>query len=442
MNNNLGRKEVILPYGRGELRLNVPAQAQLLCSRSDRRVEDIPAAVRAALEAPVAGQGFSRWAEGAERVLVVVSDQTRTCHNREILPVVLHALNAAGVQDDRIRVLVAYGAHRAMSEAQTTVVLGEEVMKRVHVYHHDARAESDLVYLRDTKRGTPIALNKLAVDADRVLLTGAIMPHYFAGFTGGRKSICPGLAGLETIVANHRLTVHTDPQVGLDRFCKSGVLDGNPVHEDLVEAAETIGDVFCLNLVAGADAVAGVVAGDMIEAHEQGSSIAAETVRAVIGEPADIVVASCGGYPADIDLVQVHKALRHAREALRDGGRLLFVAECAEGVGSPYIERWLDYREVADMYKAMRANYTLNSQTALSLRMITTLATVFMRSSLPEATIDKLGCRPVAAWEGILEETIGNVLPTETVYVMPDAAYTVPEIDQGGRHAHPDVCNR
>ena len=375
-------------------------------------------------------------------MLVVVSDQTRTCHSSEILPVVLRALNAAGVEDDKIRILVAYGTHARMSEMETAGLLGEEVMKRVHVYHHDARAESDLVYLRDTKRGTPITLNRLAVDADRVLLTGAIMPHYFAGYTGGRKSICPGLAGLGTIVANHKLSVHTDSQVGLDPSCKSGMVDGNPVHEDLLEAAETIDNVFCLNLVVGADAVAGVVAGDMIEAHEQGSSIAVETVRAAIDKPADIVVASCGGYPADVDLVQAHKALRHARASLRDGGRLLFVAECAEGVGSPYIERWLDYREVANMHKAMRANYTLNSQTALSLKMITASAPVFMKSSLPEAIVERVGCRPVPTWRGTLEETIGDILPTETVYVIPDAAYTVPETVQGRHNAHPDVCNQ
>jgi len=442
MNENLQRKEVLLPYGRGELRLDVPAQTQTLSSRSDRNVEDIPDAVRTALEAPVAGQRFSRWADGAERVLIVVSDKTRRCYNDKIVPVLLHALNAAGVDDDRIRLLVAYGAHRAMSESQTATLVGEEVAKRLRVYHHDARADSDLVHLGTTKRGTPITVNRLAVDADKVLLTGAITAHYFAGYTGGRKSICPGLGGLETIMANHRLTVHSDPQVGLDPFCKSGVLDGNPVHEDMLEAALKLGDVFIVNVVTTANGVAEVVTGDMIEAHAHGCALADQALRTRVGKPADIVIASCGGYPADIDLVQAHKALRHAREALSEVGKLLFVAECAEGVGSPYIERWLDHRDVADMHKAIRTSYTLNSQTALSLRMITASATVFMKSRLPEATIERIGCRPVTTWSGNVEEAIGSILPTETVYVIPNAAGTVPEIDQGGHGAHPDASNR
>ena len=426
MNDNPDRKEVVLPYGRGELRLSVPSQARLLCPHGKPPVADIAEAVRAALDTPVSSKPFAKCMEGAERALIVVSDGTRDSRNSEILPVLLEALNDCSVSDDRIRVLVAYGAHQRMDELRTRELLGDEIATRVRVVHHDARAESELVHLGTTSRGTPVTLNRLAVEADRIILTGIIVPHYFAGFTGGRKSLCPGIVGLDTIIANHKLSIHPDPAVGLHPCCKSGLLDGNPVHEDMVESASVVGNTFLLNLVFGADGVVGVVAGDMYDAHRRGCEVANEAVRIEIDEPADIVVASCGGYPTDVDLVQAHKGLRHARRALRDGGRLVLVAECSEGVGSEYIERWLDYPDAESVLEAIHAGYTLNSQTAYSLKTIAASATVFVKSELPRATVEKVGCNPVSAWPDTLEAIVGGISPGETVYVMPRAANTVP----------------
>lgn len=426
MNANSDRREVLLPYGRGELRLSVPPQTRLVRPRGGAPVTNVKAAVRAALEAPISGKPFSQCMQGAERVLIVVSDATRDSRNSEILPVLLEALNACSVSDDRIRILVAYGAHQPMNEPQTRALLGDEIVTKVRVVHHDARADADLVHLGETSRGTPVAFNRLAVEADRIILTGMIMPHYFAGFTGGRKSICPGTAGLDSMVANHKLSIHPDPAVGLHPCCRSGVLEGNPVHEDMVEAAKMVGDTFLLNLVVGVDGVVGVVAGDMCEAHLRGCEIANKAVRADIDSPADVVVASCGGYPADVDLVQAHKALRHARHALRDDGRLLLVAECANGVGSQYIERWLDYPDAGSMLEAIHAGYTLNSQTAYSLKTIAASASVFMKSGLQRVTVETIGCHPVTTWPDKLEEIVGDISPAETVYVIPRGANTVP----------------
>ena len=409
------------------MRLNVPRQTRLLRPVEATAVSDIRAAVSAALEAPVSCKPFSQYMQGAERVLIVVSDATRDCPNSEILPVLLDALNACSVSNDRVRILVAYGAHRRMDESQTRAILGDEIVTEVQVIHHDAREDSDLAYLGDTSRGTPVALNRLALEADEVILIGMITPHYFAGFTGGRKSLCPGIAGFDTIVANHRLSIHPDPGVGLHPGCRSGLLDGNPVHEDMVEAASMVGgDVFLLNLVSGADGVVGVVAGDMCNAHLRGCETANEAVRADIEGPADVVVASCGGYPADVDLVQAHKALRHARRALRDGGRLVLVAECTAGVGSDYIERWLGYPDAGSMLEAIHSAYTLNSQTAYSLKTIAASASVFVKSKLQGASIETIGCHPVTTWPDTLEEIVGDISPDETVYVIPRAANTLP----------------
>jgi nickel-dependent lactate racemase len=407
--------------------LSVPPQTRLLCPRGEAPVADVKAAVRAALEEPVSGKPFSQGMQSAERVLIVVSDATRDSRNSEILPVLLEALNACAVSDDRMCILVAYGAHQPMDEAQTRALLADEIVERVQVIHHDARADSDLLHLGETSRGTPVAFNRLGVEADRIILTGVIMPHYFAGFTGGPKSLCPGIAGLDTIVANHKLSIHPDPAVGLHPGCKSGVLDGNPVHEDMVEAAKMVGDnTFLLNLVLGADGVVGVVAGDMCDAHRRGCEMANEAVRAEIDSPADVVVASCGGYPADVNLVQAHKGLHHARRALRDGGRLVIIAECAGGVGSEYIERWLDYPDAKSMLEAIHAGYTLNSQTAYSLKVIAASTSVFMKSELPRVTVETIGCHPVTTWPETLEEIVGDISPAETVYVIPRAAITVP----------------
>jgi nickel-dependent lactate racemase len=186
------------------------------------------------------------------------------------------------------------------------------------------------------------------------------------------------------------------------------------------------GDVFLLNLVVGTEGVVGVVAGDMCDAHLRGCEMADEAVRADMEGPADVVVASCGGYPADVNLVQAHKALRHARRALRDGGRLVLLAECADGVGSDYIERWLEYPNAGSMLEAIQSAYTLNSQTAFSLKTVASTATVFLKSELPRAAVEKVGCHPVMMWPDTLEEVVGDISSGETVYVMPRAASTLP----------------
>jgi nickel-dependent lactate racemase len=426
LSGNSNRNRVELPYGRGILTLDVPAQAHVLCAGNRAPIDEIQPRISAALEKPVSGKRFAEWVQGAERVLIIVPDGTRNAHTAEVLSVVLNGLNACSVSDDRIRVLIAYGVHQRMDAIETRSLLGDEIVSRIEVVHHDAYDSSGLVHLGETVRGTPIVLNKLAVEADRVILVGAIVPHYFAGFTGGRKSLCPGAAGFETIAANHKLTIHPDASVGLHRCCRTAILTGNPVHEDLLEAAKMVRNVFLINLVLGATGVVEVVAGDMVEAHEYGCAMARDVMCVGIDKTGDVVVASCGGYPADIDLVQAHKALRHAREAVRDGGRILFVAECAAGVGSRYIERWLEYTEPAEIAKRIRTEYTLNAQTAYSLKTIARGTTVFMKSELPQAIVRYIGCRSVMGWSERLENIIGEISPKDRVYVIANAAHSVP----------------
>jgi nickel-dependent lactate racemase len=354
---------------------------------------DVASSLRTLLSRPTAGAPLADLARGARRVGVVVPDRTRSAGLDELLPTVVAAVGEAS-PGAGVTVIVGGGTHAGDDPGAWTRRLPDGVSLVVH----DARDDASLRSLGTTGRGTPVALAAAAVDADLLVVLGGIGFHYFAGYSGGRKGIFPGLGGYEAIRRNHALVLVGDPGRGLHPACRPGNLLGNPVHLDALEAARLVGpEVFLINVALDARGrVEDLVTGDLAVAHAAGAARYGARHTATLDAPVDLVLADGGGHPGDLDLVQTHKSLRHAAPAVRDGGALVLLARCEEGVGSATMARWFDHPTADEIEDALRADYTLNSHTALSVRRITERVRLHLVSELDPALVRRMGAVPHA----------------------------------------------
>jgi len=386
---------VSLPYGRGALELRLPASLMPRLRRAGAAsVEALPEPLQALEEAllrPVGSPPLPETLRGKKRVVVVVSDLTRSVAYPLWLPWFLDFIRRHSDSGCRVSVLMGGGTHEPPSADEARAFLGidEEVI------FHDSRDDASLISLGVSTRGTPFALNRLAVESDLVIATGAVGYHYFAGFTGGIKAVFPGLGGFDAVVANHGLCLDLATR-HFGAGVAPGALDGNPVHEDLREIIPHLPPVFLVNTVLAEDkAPALFVAGGIVAAHRRACDFVDSRFRVAVGAPADLVLLSTGGHPRDISLYQAHKALKHAEGALSRRGRVLFFAQCPEGMGHPSFAGWqpLDY---AATVQRLRAGYRPIGHLALSLRILARLYDITLVTELGEETVEAWGFNRVA----------------------------------------------
>lgn len=314
-----------MPYGRGFLELKLPKRNLREIRVSEPpNVSDEEQAIVSALRKPSATEPLLSMIGQHERVAVIIDDVTRPTPSGRLISSILDEVKTP---KENMIIIVATGLHRANRSDELSAMLGPKILEKSRVANHDAYRKSELVHVGRTRAGTSVEVNKLVATADKIIATGHIEPHEYAGFTGGRKSILPGVAGIDSINQNHRLENLDHPKA------KIGVLDGNPIHEDMLEAARMVGVDFCLNVVQDSEKrIAKVVAGDLTEAHRQGVEFCRAYGEVDIGEPADIVVTSTG-YPLDIDFYQSIKAVMAAEPFVRKGGTMILLAECQDGFG-------------------------------------------------------------------------------------------------------------
>ncbi len=317
-----------LPYGKGRLPVSVPGET--LVPREANRIDDETRAVEEALENPIGCAPLREIARAGERVAIIVNDITRLTRTELMLPPIVKTLNAAGVPDEDIFIVFALGIHRRQTDLERKSIVGEEMFRRIRCYDHIATDDANLMEIGTTSFGNRVEINRQVWEADRIILTGEIIYHLIAGYSGGRKSLVPGVAGFRTTTFNHRMIFHPD--------CRAGKLDGNPAHEDLLEACRMGDPDFIVNVVLSPEGnLIRVVAGHYDLAHREGCRTVDRMLRVEIAARYDLIVASAGGFPLDIDLRQAHKGLENACQALRPGGSILFYAECSNGAG---IELW------------------------------------------------------------------------------------------------------
>ena len=329
--------DIRLDYGRHGLDVQLPddLHVSVLQPSKGAPLANSLAAVKRALLQPIAAPPLAELARGRRDAVVVISDKTRPVPNGLLLPPILGTLEAAGIPRDRIEILVATGLHRSNTRDELVAMTSPAIVERYRIRNHVARNAEEHVRLGHTTRGTEIWLDRGFVDADLKIVTGLIEPHLMAGYSGGRKGVCPGLAGVETMRSAHGAAMLED-NVG------PGIVDDNPFHQDLLEIARLARVDFLLDVsINRARQLTGVFAGHIERAHEAGMRFVEQEVRADLEEPADVVITSAGGYPLDDTYYQSIKGMVAALNIVRRGGTIILAAALTEGVGSTEFQHLL-----------------------------------------------------------------------------------------------------
>ena len=323
-----------LRYGRGGLDVQLP-DANVIDVLRQRRlpvIEDPAGSIREALAGPTDTPPLETIASGCSNACIVVSDITRPVPNSIILPPILETLALVGLPPQNVTILIATGLHRPATDDEVREICGDDVLiEGVNVVSHRATNEQEQVHVGKTTRETPAFIDRIYMESDLKILTGLVEPHLMAGYSGGRKAICPGIAGCETIMAFH------GPNLLEPAEARAGNLVGNPVHEEALEVADLAGGAdFTVNVTLDEDrALTGIFTGEMRAAHEAAMAACEKQAKIVLDEPADIVVTSGGGYPLDLTLYQSTKGIVAAGMICRDGGTIIIAQQNAEGLGSP-----------------------------------------------------------------------------------------------------------
>lgn len=366
-----------------------------------------------------------------ERVVIVTSDITRYTGSELYLPLLVAELNRRGIPDRAITILIALGIHRRQTSAEHRKIVGP-LHGRVAVVDHDCDDPGGLVSLGRTANGIDVLVNRRAVEAERLILTGTIGFHYFAGFGGGRKALLPGIGGRASCLATHLSVLHPEPGTGRHPLATTGVLDGNPVHGALREACALAAPDLILNTILSPDKqIIAVYAGEWDEAHRAGCRFYAEHFSSPLSVKADLVVASCGGFPKDINLIQAHKAMEYASRALQEGGVLILLARCGDGYGNPTFFSWFRHRELPEFEAALRERYEINGQTAYALLDKAKRFRIILVSELPPEEVRAMSMIPAGSLEEAVEMAEA-LLPAEyTAYLIPEAGTVLPVVTPG-----------
>jgi nickel-dependent lactate racemase len=387
--------------------------------------------INQALDKPIGSHPFHRLFRGSGEVLIVVPDQSRRSGGEIYLPIIRRRLNELGISDAKMTILVATGSHPALSVEEMHAMFPPDEYDGIKIVQHDSRNKKELSYIGETKRGTPVFVNSLIADAEHIIICGTVVHHYFAGYGGGPKMIIPGCAGYETITRNHALAIDHS-RLQLRAGCSDGKVDGNPLQQDLREAFKFINVTFLLHTILnGHNDIVAAFAGEALQAHAAGCRMVDDIYRVPIKEPADLVIVSCGGRPRDINYIQAHKSLHHAFYAVRQGGVIIFLANCAEGVGSQTFLEWFDYDDPEKLHHALIHHYKLNGTTALATMQKARECRIIAVTDLPRDTVAKLGFIPAASLSDALSLARKKLAEDFSSYIMPNGALTVPTLEAG-----------
>ena len=384
--------------------------------------------IRESLAKPFGTSTLRGMIQPGEKVAIVTSDMTRYSGSEIYLPILIDELNAIGIPDADIEIIIALGIHRKQTSEEHRKIVGP-VYGRIAVYDHECDDSAELVDLGVTDSGIPVQMNRRVVAADRVIVTGTIGFHYFAGFGGGRKGLVPGVASRETCMASH-FAVFNPPEVGGKHpKAVTGVLDGNPVHQNLLQAARLVKPDFLLNTVLSPQKeILGVFCGDLELAHLEGCKMVRELFQMPLEQPFDLAVISCGGEPKDINFIQAQKALDYGCQALKEGGTIIFLAACRDGFGYPTFFDWFRYQDLDEFEAALRKDYQINGQTAHATLSKARRFRVILVSELNDEQTRKMGMEKTADLESALKLILPDLTENADIVVIPDGGMVLPVI--------------
>lgn len=423
-----------LKYGNAELNVDIAKRnvAGVLRSNPVERSEQTTSElIQEALDHPIGAPMLEEVVKPGERVCVIVSDITRIWQSQSsFLPVLVNRLNALGVPDENILMLSALGTHRKQTPEEHKEILGENLYKRVKIVDHECYDKSKLTYYGETSRHTPVYFNSLLKEYDRIILTGAIVYHFMAGFGGGRKSILPGVAGLETINKNHNLGLLPERGAGSNPLVSCGHLAENPFHLDLIEAVSMVHPDYLLNVVVdGEHNVIKAFAGDWQKAHEAGAKFVEKMNGIRIDRQASLVIASAEGFPKDINLYQTSKTLTNALAAMKKGGTLIILSSCREGFGNKDTRHILcDFKTLEESESALREHFTIGGFIGFSFKECAKKNHLILLSDMKPDQLKGTGIHVVSSMDEALlkaAELNGGSLDMDTL-IMPQGGTTFP----------------
>ncbi len=420
--------EAALKYGDGEVTLDLGGalSVEYLTEGSAPVIGDLPSAFfRAVTKECVACAPLNEVIGPKDKVTVIVSDITRFWMRQDkICPLLADYLcRVIGVKEENIVFLVALGTHRPQTTEELQKLVSSEVYSRFQVVNHDCEA-LDLVDVGVTSRGTQVRVNPLVVNRKVIIISGTVH-HLMSGFGGGRKSIVPGVSGPDTICQNHIHSLdpnapRSNPLIGM------GILKDNPVHEDMAEAAALVSPAFGINLVAnGRQEHCALVCGHWLHAWEKSCRMVQEYFGVPIKKKADVVIASCGGFPKDINLYQAVKTLLNAAQALKDGGTMVFLAECREGGGTPEFFDWIKPLAQDRLDPALREDFTISGYIFYAACEAIRKGRVLMLTKLSADTVAPMA---LEAFSDIKALQKALDVHGKDVYVMPYGGFIVPYI--------------
>ncbi len=380
------------------------------------------AEIGAALDAPIDSRPLEDLVAAGDSVLIVASDATRATGSPQIINLLVRRLIENGIAPGNIAIIFATGIHRPVRQEEKLALLSPFIAQRIRTIDHDAYDAANLIQIGVTARGAAVEVNRALKEFSKVILTGAVGFHYFAGFTGGRKSICPGLASAETIKATHMLALDFE-RGGRRAGVGAGLLASNAVSEECERVAAMIDPAFLVNaIVDDRGRVEQVFAGDWRAAHARACEVYASSHAQRIPEKRELVIVSCGGSPYDINMIQAHKALDMAAAACVDGGLIILVAECKDGLGRPDFLKWFESADSRALEARLREAYEVNGQTAWALLTKTERFRVHIVTKLSDDDVRQMRMRPARS----LEEALADVTPTSKGYIMPRGAALLP----------------
>jgi nickel-dependent lactate racemase len=382
-----------------------------------------------ALAHPIGTPRLKEIAKAGNTACIVISDVTRAWQRMSVyLPFIVKELNEAGVQDKDIRFLCALGYHRRQTPEEHAKLLGPELLDRFQIIDHDCLDNDNLVRVGITSRGTPVIINRIAAEADHLVLTGCCTYHPWVGWGGGRKSILPGISSIESIQKNHLMTMdehgNQRPEVA------SGNIKDNPMHEDMLEVASMVKPSFMFNVIMGYDGkIARAVCGDCMKAHDVGRNIVDELYEVPITELADITISSQGGYPKDIDVCQTGKGIYHTQAATKPGGWIIILSDCSEGIGPPDANTiFLELDNNADRHREVRRLFTVPKYVSYYMCTAAEKWNIIIVGNGDPSLLAKTSFRTAKTVDEALEIAFKKGGRDQKIYLMPQGSSALPKL--------------
>jgi nickel-dependent lactate racemase len=386
-----------------------PNDVQLGATGADAVVE--------ALQNPIGSPRLSAIVKPGEKIAIVTSDITRPMPTAAVMPALLDELYLAGAKPEDITLVFALGIHRGHTADEMKKLAGERAFREIRCVDSDP---DDCVHYGVTARGTPVDITRAVAEADCRVLLGNIEYHYFAGYSGGGKALMPGVSTRLAIQRNHSLMVNPDA-------C-AGKLAGNPLREDIEEAARVVGADFLLNVVLDEHKrIVRAVAGDVVQAHRAGCEFLDKFYLKPIPARADIVLVSQGGAPKDLNLYQTQKALDNAKHAVKPGGVVILIGSCREGLGEHTFEEWMTTSPTPEsMIERIRRDFRLGGHKAAAIAMVLENADIYLVSDLPDDFVRRIFLKPFPSAQAALDAALEKLGRGATILSMPYGGSTLP----------------